>query len=81
MTFTVTNANDVNALLEYVIGFRPTGVDKTDDELCEAARQAAERLAEQAHSVLACGLNAKRVHETWSWMELGPWLEEGVPDA
>lgn len=54
----ITEANDLNVLLRYLLGLSPL---PNDDE----ARGAAERLAAKANKTLAAGLTSERVAAAW----------------
>lgn len=75
MALTIGEAQDVNSLLEWVLGIRPQYTEMTDEELATEARASAERLADKANKTLSAGLNGKRVNDAWQHVEVGPWRD------
>lgn len=75
MALTIGEAQDVNSLLNWLLGIRPEYTEMTDEELATEARAAAERLADKANKALSAGLNGKSVNEAWRHVEVGPWQE------
>lgn len=75
MALTIGEAQDVNSLLSWVLGLRPTGTTKTDDELEADAKAAAMHLADKASKALSAGLNSPRVDEAWAAVEACPWQQ------
>lgn len=73
---TITEANDANTLLQWVLGIRqPSDVDVDDQELADAAEEAAARLADRAHRQLSAGLTGDAVHQGWAVVEACPWRD------
>lgn len=75
MALTVTEAHDVNTLLDWILGIRRPNSTMTDEELAAEAQAAAGRLADKANKTLMAGLDMRRVDEAWSHVEVGPWRE------
>lgn len=75
MALTVSEAIDVNTLLDWILGIRRPGSIMTDDELAAEAQAAAGRLADKANKTLMAGLDMRRVNEAWQHVQVGPWIE------
>lgn len=74
MALTIGEAQDVNTILDWVLGIRPD-TNQTDEELQAAAKAAAEHLADKAFKALSAGLDARRVDAAWANVEACPWQE------
>lgn len=74
----ITEANDVNRVLSWVLGVR-TDWDHDDEVLFHEAGLAAARLAERAHKALSAGLTGDQVRAAWPRVEAGPWLDVKQP--
>lgn len=73
----ITEASDVQKVLQYVLGQRSAVDQGLDDiELDQRAMASAARLAERAHKALGAGPRASEVEEAWLSAEFGPWRDE-----
>lgn len=73
---TVTEANDTNTLLQWILGIRQPGdVDVDDQELADEAEKAAARLADRARLQQPAGLTGDAVHDGWAAVEACPWRD------
>lgn len=63
----ITEANDLNTVLEYVLNLT-SGAGAVPSS--ERAREAAARLADKAHKPLMAGLTSERVNAAWPDLEL-----------
>lgn len=77
MALTIGEAQDVNVLLDWVLGIRPDTA-QTDEELQAAAKAAAEHLADKAFKALSAGIDGRRVDAGWAKVQVCPW-QEGDP--
>lgn len=75
MALTITEAHDVNTLLDWLLGIRNPYTTGTDEELATQALAAAERLADKANKALMAGLDGRRVREAWAQVQVGPWRD------
>lgn len=77
MALTVSEAHDVNTLLDWLLGIPRLYMDgpKTDEELAAEAQAAAGRLADKANKTLMAGLDMRRVNEAWDHVQVGPWRD------
>lgn len=72
----VTEANDTHTLLRWLLGIRqPSDVDVDDQELTDAAEDAAVRLAGRARGRLSAGLSEDDVRDSWQHVEACPWQD------
>ena len=78
MALTITEAHDVNTLLDWILGIRNQHSTGTDEERAAEAQAAAGRLADKANKTLMAGLDMRRVNEAWDHVQVGPW-QDGEP--
>lgn len=71
----ISEANDTNILLSWVIGRREKFGDRTDAEASEMTQKAAERLADRATARIMAGLSGEQVAAAWPMVEVGPWRD------
>lgn len=72
----MTEANDTNTLLRWLLGIRrPAEIEIDDQELADAAEEAAARLAGRAYLSLSAGVTEDKVRGTWERVEACPWQD------
>lgn len=82
MALTIAEADDVNRLLDYILGIQHRAdAEGSEIDQHNAAGEAAGRLADKAHARLGAGVSARRVLEQWSHAEFGPWRDDGRSDT
>lgn len=64
----ITEANDTNRLLRYVLGVRDSGQLPDDDQMLAAAA----RLAERVNKAIGCGITPAQVTAAWPNVEVCP---------
>lgn len=76
----ISDANDVNVVLRYLLGLRSEYELEVDDQdLYDNAREAAKRLVTRARKALSAGLDAGDIEDAWERLDLQPWWDEPVP--
>jgi hypothetical protein len=78
MALTISEARDVNTLLDWMLGLSRLHSTLTEEEYEQAAQDAAARLADEAYRALSAGLNGDRVRAAWSGVQVGPWQDGGA---
>lgn len=74
MALTISEAHDVNTLLDWMLGIRrASSAADTDEHLAEEAKAAAARLADKANKSLMAGIRSEDVLKAWDQVEAGPW--------
>ena len=75
MALTITEAHDINSVLDWLLGLSRLHSTLTDEEYERAAQDAAARLADKAFQALSAGLNGDRVRVAWENVQVGPWQD------
>jgi hypothetical protein len=73
----ISEANDVNILLSWALGYREKFGNRTDEQASVMAQEAASRLADRATARLMAGLSGAEVAAAWAHVEAGPWRDGG----
>lgn len=71
----ISESNDINIVLSYLLGRREKFGNRTDTEASEMAQQAASRLADRATRRTMAGLSGEQVAAAWPTVEVGPWRD------
>lgn len=71
----ISESNDVNIVLSWMLGRRRPFGTRTDEQASEYARKAAARLADRATARLQVGLTGEQVDELWQGVEACPWRD------
>ena len=71
----ISESNDINIMLGWVLGRREKFGNRTDEQASEMAQAAASRLADRATRRLMAGLSGEQVADLWKGVEACPWRD------